>query len=362
MPYTVQAIADAISATALGETDLRIDEAPADAGPHDLAIAMLPKYAERLAEGSAQTAILWAGADWQSYGLRAAILVSRPRMAMSGITTMLDTGQGLVQPGIHPTAIIDDRAVLANDVAVGAFAVIASNAQIGAGSVIGPHVTIGPDARIGPGTNIRDHVSIGARVVIGRNFRAQPGARIGGDGFSYVTPEMSAVEMARATMKDQGTAKSQAYCRIHSLGAVTIGDDVEMGANSTIDNGTIRDTVIGDGTKIDNLVHVGHNTRVGQNCLLCGQTGISGSVEIGNFVVLGGQTGVADNLFIGDRVISGGGTKILSNAPAGRVLLGYPAIKMDLHTEIYKAQRRLPRLFKDVAALKRAVFKPDPGD
>ena len=130
-------------------------------------------------------------------------------------------------------------------------------------------------------------------------------------------------------------------------------------------HGTMNGASIADYTatvKLDNLVHVGHNTRVGQDCLLCGQTGVSGSVEIGNNVVLGGQTGVVDNIFIGDGVISGGGTKILSNVPAGRVIMGYPGIKMESHTEIYKAQRRLPRMARDVEALKKAVFKQPSSD
>ena len=210
---------------------------------------------------------------------------------------------------------------------------------------------------MGPGAQLREMVSIGARVTIGARFRAQPGARIGGDGFSYVTPEVSGAENVRKTLKDTGDARPQSWLRIHSLGSVTIGDDVEVGANCTVDNGTIRDTVIGDGTKLDNLVHVGHNTRIGRDCLLCGQTGTSGSVDIGNIVVLGGQCGVVDNIFIGDGVIAGGGTKILSNVPAGRVMMGYPAVKMETHTEVYKAQRRLPRLMRDIEALKKAVFK-----
>lgn len=168
--------------------------------------------------------------------------------------------------------------------------------------------------------------------------------------------------MARQTMSDQGDAKAQSYVRIHSLGGVRIGDNVEIGANATIDNGTIRATEIGDGTKLDNLVHIGHNARIGQDCIMAAQCGISGSVDIGNFVVLGGQCGVVDNIFIGDRVIAGGGSKILSNVPAGRVIMGYPAVKINLHTDIYKAQRRLPRLFRDVADLRNAVFKSDSSD
>ncbi|MEX0339773.1 MAG: UDP-3-O-(3-hydroxymyristoyl)glucosamine N-acyltransferase, partial [Arenibacterium sp.] len=170
------------------------------------------------------------------------------------------------------------------------------------------------------------------------------------------------VENARKTLGDQGDAEAQSWMRIHSLGAVTIGNDVEIGANSTIDNGTIRNTVIGDGTKIDSLVQVGHNVRIGRDCLLCAQSGVAGSVEIGNNVVLGGQSGVGDNIKIGDRVIAAGATILLSNVPEGRVMMGYPAVKMDTFTETYKVLRRLPRLARDISDLKKAVFKPGSSD
>ena len=363
MQFTIQQIADSLGAECQGETDLTILRAaePGDAGPTDLAMAMSAKYAETLSGGEARAAMLWEGADWQAMGLRAAIFVTRPRMAMAGITTMLDRGQG-VEPGVHPSAVIDPAAEIGEGVSIGPLAVIGARAKIGAGSVIGPHCTIGMDVVLGEQAHLREMVSIGARAQIGDRFIAQPGARIGSDGFSFVTPEISGVENARKTLGDQGDAKAQSWLRIHSLGAVEIGNDVEVGSNCTIDNGTIRNTRIGDGSKLDNLVHVGHNTRIGRDCLLCGQSGLSGSVDVGNNVVLGGQTGVADNVFIGDGVIAGGATKILSNVPAGRVVMGYPGVKMETHTEIYKAQRRLPRMARDVEALKKAVFKQSPSD
>ena len=202
---------------------------------------------------------------------------------------------------------------------------------------------------------ILEGVRIGARVRIGDRFIAQPGAVIGGDGFSFVTAERSAVEEVRATLGQRGEIRAQDWVRIHSLGAVTIGDDVEIGANSCVDRGTIRDTEIGRGTKLDNLVQVAHNVQIGEDCLLCGQSGIAGSARIGNRVVLGGKAGVADNLQVGDDVIAGAGTLILSNAPAGRVLLGYPAVRMDSQIEIMKAQRRLPKLVARVAALEKRL-------
>ena len=358
MSYTIEEIARALGTEARGDVSLTIRRAaePGTARPDDLALAMAPKYAEDLGNGQARAAMLWEGADWQAMGLAAAIFAPRPRMAMAGLTRMMDPGQGF-GTGIHPSAVIDPTAELGIGVSVGPLAIISAGARIGAGSVIGPHCYVGTEAELGEDAFLREMVSIGARVKIGARFTAQPGARIGSDGFSFVTPEVSGAENVRKTMGDQGDAKAQSWLRIHSLGAVRIGDDVEIGANATIDAGTIRATEIGDGCKLDNLVHVGHNVRTGRDCLFAGQTGISGSVEIGNNVILGGQCGVVDNIFIGDGVIAAGGTKILSNVPAGRVMMGYPGVKMDTQTEIYKAQRRLPRLMRDVAALKKAVSK-----
>ena len=221
---------------------------------------------------------------------------------------------------------------------------------------------MGTNAQIGTMGFLREGVRIGARVRIGERFIAQPGSVVGGDGFSYVTPEKSSVEQARQTLGDKGDTQSQSWTRIHSLGAVRIGDDVELGSNCTIDRGTIRDTRIGNGTKIDNLVMVGHNVEIGNDSLLCGCVGIAGSTRIGNNVVLGGQTGVSDNIFIGDNVITGGGTIVLSNIPEGRVMLGYPAMKMETTMEVFKGFRRLKRLFADVAELKKTVSKSGPSD
>lgn len=363
MSYTVAEIAASIGAKTAGDTSIVVQQAaePQSAGPDDLALAMNPLYAEGLAAGSARAAMLWPDADWQELGLQAAIFPQRPRFAMSGMTKMLDRGQGFA-PGIHPTAIIDPSAKLAADVSVGPLAIISAGACIGAGSVIGPHCFIGVDVTLGAGAYLREQVSIGARVIIGDRVIIQPGARIGGDGFSFVTAEPSTVESARKTLGDQGEAEAQPWIRIHSLGSVTLGDDVEIGMGCTIDCGTIRNTKIGNNTKLDNQVHLGHNVEIGENCLICGQVGIAGSARIGNNVVMAGQCGVNDNITVGDGVIAGGGTKLMSNVPAGRTMLGYPATQMDKQVELYKAQRRLPRVMRDIAALRKAVFKSGQDD
>ncbi|PZQ99422.1 MAG: UDP-3-O-(3-hydroxymyristoyl)glucosamine N-acyltransferase [Cereibacter sphaeroides] len=363
MGYSIREIAAALGADAMGDVDLIVDEAsePAAAGPRALALAMNPKYADGLATGAAQAAILWPGADWQVLGLRAAIVVPRPRVAMSGLTRIFDPGPQIGK-GIHPTAVIDPGADIGAGARIGPFVVVAAGVRIGPNARIASHVSIAEGARIGDDALILQGARIGARVVIGDRFICQPGAVIGGDGFSFVTPEKSGVEQVRETLGARENIQSQGWMRIHSLGSVQIGDDVEIGTNAAVDRGTIRSTMIGNGTKLDNLVHLGHNVQVGKDCLICGQVGVAGSVRIGDRVVLAGQVGVNDNIFIGDDVIAGGASKIFTNVPAGRVLLGYPAVKMDSHIEMQKALRRLPRLSAAVAALQKAISKPDAND
>jgi UDP-3-O-[3-hydroxymyristoyl] glucosamine N-acyltransferase len=361
MAHTIAEIAAALGAEAVGDLSLRVGRAsePAMAGAGDLALAMDPRYADGLAKGQARAAMLWPGADWQGLGLQAAIFAPRGRLAMAGLSVLMDPGPDLA-PGIHPMTVIDPTAQIGAGAAIGPFVTIGADVQIGARARIASHVSVSEGAVIGDDALICQGARIGARVHIGHRFICQPGAVIGADGFSFVTPEKSGVEEIRETLSQRSEIRQQTWTRIHSLGAVTIGDDVEIGANCTIDRGTIRDTVIGRGTKLDNQVHIGHNVEVGEDTLLCGQVGIAGSARIGSRVVLAGQVGVNDNIFVGDDVIAGGGTKIFTNAPQGRVLLGYPAVKMETHVEMQKALRRLPRLGARVAALE-AVITPSSG-
>ncbi len=350
MAHSVKDIAAALGAEAFGAVDLLVESAaePAAAGPADLALAMTPAYGDALMAGQAKAAVLWPGADWQALGLEAAIIAPRARLAMAGLTQMLD--RPLPRQGISPLAAIDPTATIGADVSIGAFAVIGAGAVIGQGTWVADQVSIaegvqiGADCQIHAGVRLRRGVRLGARVIL------QPNVAIGGDGFSFVTSEPSNVERARETLGEAEVIApaDPTWHRIHSLGGVEIGDDVEVGANSCVDAGTIRATRIGTGTKIDSLVQVGHNVIVGQHCLLCAQAGIAGSTVIGDRVVVGGKAGVADNLKIGDDVVLGGGSVVLSNVPAGRVMMGYPATKMVTHIEGYKALRRLPRILRDL--------------
>jgi UDP-3-O-[3-hydroxymyristoyl] glucosamine N-acyltransferase len=356
MAHSIRDIATALGAQAEGNLDLLILRAaePQTATATDLALAMDPRYGEGLAKGAAKAALVWPGADWRAMGLEAAIFAPRGRLAMAGLTVLLDAGPQIAD-GVHPMAIVDPTAEIGAGARIAPFVTIGAGVKIGARARIASHVSIAENAVIGDDALILQGARIGARVTIGDRFICQPGAVVGADGFSFVTPEKSGVEEIRGTLGKREEIREQSWTRIHSLGAVTLGDDIELGANVVIDRGTIRDTRIGSGTKLDNLVHIGHNVQIGRDCLLCGQVGIAGSARIGDRVVMGGQCGVNDNIFVGDDVICGGATKVFTNAPAGRVLLGYPAVKMESHIEMQKALRRLPRLATKVAEMEKAI-------
>lgn len=346
MTLTLGDIATALGAQASGALDIEITGAaePADAGPTDLALAMSPEFAEGLAKGQAQAAVVWAGADWQAMGLRGAIEVPRARLAMSKLTQMLDPGDAF-GTGIHAMTVIADDAQIGEGAVIGPFTEIGAGAQIAAGARIAGRVTIGAGCVIGDDVQIHAGVVLQPRVRLGDRVTIHPGTVIGCDGFSYVTEVPSHPE----TVKTQGGGVTlQPYepadwHKIASLGAVSIADDVEIGANCTIDAGTIRPTAIGARTKLDNLVHIGHNCSIGCDTLICGQVGLAGSVTIGDRVVLAGQVGVGDHHFVGDDVVTGGATKIMSNVPSGRVMLGYPAQRMDKALDGVKTLRRLAR-------------------
>lgn len=354
--YTIAEIAEKLGAEAVGDVSIRVGsvQEPSKADGTQLALAMEPSYEAALREGEANAAVVWAGADWENLGLKAAIFAPRSRYVLSGVTRVFEHVPD-IEIGIHPTAIIDDTATIGANPSIGPFVVVSAGAKIGDNARIASHASVGRDAVIGDNALIYQGVHIGARVVIGDDFYAQQGVAVGVDGFSYVTPKPGAVEEAKATGQITSASQTSGFARINSLGTVILGDRVEIGANSALDRGTIANTTIGDGTKLDNLVHVGHNVTVGQNCLLCGQVGIAGSSVIGDRVVLGGQVGVADHITVGSDVIAAGKSGISSNVPSGRIMMGSPAMKMDLNIEAYKALRRLPRLVAKVAKLEKKV-------
>jgi len=361
MQISVAELAQALGAKAVGDVDQLISgpSEPGAATAGLIALAMDESYSEALKQGDASVAILWQGADWKSLGLSAAIFVPRPRYALSGVTTLFGV-EPVTAKGIHPTAVIDPTAEIGENPSIGPFVVIGKGVKLGANARVLSHSSIAEGAVIGANALIFEGVRIRARVEIGDDFICQSNAVIGGDGFSFVTPEAGAIEEARSMSQDI-TGGTDEYARINSLGTVVIGDRVEVGANTTIDRGTISNTVIGTGTKIDNLVQVGHNVKIGKHCLLCGMAGIAGSAVLHDRVILGGNAGVMDHVIVGANSIATGKAAILSNVPPNRVMMGNPAVPMKTSIESYKALRRLPRLARKLADLEKQVSKLDPN-
>lgn len=238
--------------------------------------------------------------------------------------------------GIHPTAVIGSGVALGEGVSIGPHAVIGDDCRIGdrarihALASIGRGAQVGPESEVFPNVTIYDGVSLGARVIV------HAGAVIGSVGFGYAQD-------------------GEAHISLPHIGTVIVEDDVEIGANVTIDRATTGATVIGQGTKIDNLVHIAHNVTIGRHCLLAGQVGISGSVTLGDHVVLAGQVGVADHVVLGDAAQAGARAAIIGDVPAGAVVWGYPARKRGEQLRIEAATSRLPELVRALQDLKRRL-------
>jgi len=241
------------------------------------------------------------------------------------------------QPGIHPTAVVSPDARLGVDVTIGAFSQIGARASIGDRVELGPRSVVEHDASIGddsilhPGSIIRERVAIGKRCII------QSNAVIGSDGFGYAKQE------------------DGSWYRIIQTGTVVIEDDVEIGAGTTIDRAAVGETRIGQRTKIDNLVHIGHGCQIGKDCLICAQVGLAGSTRLGDNVILAGQVGAAGHLTIGSGVIAVAQTGIPSSIEPGRTISGSPAIDQKTWLKSSAVHARLPELNKLLRELDRRV-------
>lgn len=353
-PVTLAEIAAALNAQLEGDGSIVIARAvhPSEAeGPDDLALAMEKGLGEVLAASKARAAVLAEGAEVPA-NIAGWIVVKRPRYAMAGLLDIFEKPVH-AEPGVHPQAFVAPDAVLGQGVSVGPFAYVGPKAVLGDGVIVMPQATVGAEAVIGKDSLIHPGSRIGERVVMGERCIIHPNAAVGNDGFSFVTPEPGSVESAKTTGRVVGT--NVLIRRVNSIGTVVLGDDVEVGANATIDRGTVTATRIGSGTKIDNLVQIGHNVQVGTNCMLCGHVGIAGSTIIGDRVVLAGKVGVADHVKIGNDAVVAANSGVGTDIPAKAVYMGYPAVPRDRAFDQYKGLARLKRLFADVADLKNRV-------
>jgi UDP-3-O-[3-hydroxymyristoyl] glucosamine N-acyltransferase len=360
--YTLSALAEALAGELVGDGTITVNRLahPADLrGAGDLALVMDEKLLPLLNQGTARAAVISKNTKLETGVVEASIVVSRPRLAMAILTRMFSTPVPFCS-GIHPTAIVESGVTLGKNISVGAYSFVGAGAVIGDNSILHPQTYIcagavlGADSLIYPGVKIGGNVRIGDRCIIHFN------TSIGADGFSYVTPEPGSVEQAKSGSSGHITNLNSHLVRIYSLGGVIIGDDVEIGANTSIDQGTVMPTRIGHGTKIDNLVQVGHNVTIGDSCLICGGVGIAGSVVIGNRVVLGGAVGVADHVKIGDNVVVMGMSGVSGPIKPNSVVGGMPARPREKMMENYFNLSRLKSFFQKVDTLVERVDRLDP--
>ncbi len=265
-----------------------------------------------------------------------AVISGNPRLAFARVMEFFQPAAP-PEKGIHPTAIIDPTAIIGDNVTIREFCYVGRHARLAEGSVIYPHVTVGDGAQIGENCVVFASVVIGHHVCIGARVRIHSGTVLGGDGFGYVIDE-----------------KGNHY-KVPQVGTVIIEDDVEIGANVCIDRATMGATRVGSGTKIDNLVQIAHNVQIGRNCILCGQSGLSGSVEVGDGAILAGQAGSRDHVKIGKGAIVGAKSGVMDDVPDGEFVAGTPALPGRQRMKLEAAFRKMPDTAKSVRDLEKQV-------
>ena len=288
-----------------GDREIRRVSSLEDAGPHDLSFAT-PGRALKQA-GASEAACLLVPLDYSNEARRTVIRTTDPRGAIARAISKLHPIAER-QPGIHPTAVIGPAAVVRHGASIGPMVTIGARAHIGVGTTVDAGSAIGDDVHIGDRCVIHAHVTIYRDVKIGNEVILHAGCVIGADGFGFVLT-------------------GGAYEKFPQIGRVEIGDRVEIGANSCVDRAALGVTYIGDGTKLDNMVHVGHNCRIGKHVVVAAQTGFSGGVVVEDYAVIGGQVGVGDKARIESGAVLGSGSGVLTSkiVRAGQVMWGTPA-------------------------------------
>lgn len=335
--------------------DVRIEKLspPLLADNSTLALALSEEEIHNLQMSDAKAALVPLGVSLEHIST---IEVERPRLAMMKLLHLFYVPPQ-TQVGVHPTAVVDSSAKLGENVSVGPNVVIARNAEIGNNTKLVANVYVGQGTKVGcnclfhPGVNIGDFVKIGNSVVI------HHGASIGADGFSFVTETPSNVEAAKEQGNLEGDFQQQKIYKIPSIGSVDIKDDVEIGANTTIDRGTVEDTIIGRGTKIDNLVMVAHNCKVGENCMIISQVGLAGSCNVGDRAVLAGQVGTADHINIGADSIVMAKSGVSKSIPNKSIVFGIPAMPRKEYIKQMKTLKDAEMLIKEFKKYKPMLEK-----
>jgi len=318
----------------------------------DLALVLSPNAVPFLHTGKVRNAVIPAEVGELQVPTANQIIVKRPRLVLARLMEWFER-PAFVHEGVHPSAVIDEGAQLGVGVRIGPHCWVGPGSVLGDGSALVANVSVGADVRIGQNCLLHAGVRIGDRCRLGSRVIIQPNAVIGGDGFAFVTPERGSVESVRET--GEVRAFNTELVRINSIGHVIIEDDVEVGANACIDRGTLGETRVGRGTKIDNLVQVGHNVTIGQNCLVVAQVGLGGSSKVGDRAVVGGQAGLPDHLSIGADAVVHAQAGITNHIPDRAVVIGSPAQPKREFLEREVHLKRLPAMYKALKELQRHV-------
>jgi UDP-3-O-[3-hydroxymyristoyl] glucosamine N-acyltransferase len=309
--YSIQEINEVLKGVIVGDAALKIT------APEQLELACTSEISfignkkyEKLWEASkACAAVVNEDISINPGENRAFIKVKNADLAMSQILELFAPPNPLFNIDVHATAIIDSTAIIGNGTRIGAGCYIGPNVQLGENVTIYPNVTILDECTIGNNTTIWSGAVIRERCLMGTGCIIHPNATIGADGFGFrPDPERGLV-------------------KIPQIGNVVLGNNVEIGANTCVDRGKFSSTVLGDGCKIDNLVQIGHNSRLGKFCIMAGNSGLAGSVTLGNGVIIGGSASIKDHTTIGDGAIVGAGSGVVADIPAGKTMLGYPAVE-----------------------------------
>jgi UDP-3-O-[3-hydroxymyristoyl] glucosamine N-acyltransferase len=338
---TAASIAASVGGTVIGDEAAVVSGvAPLDrAQSHHLTFLASAKYAPLLAAADPGVLLVTSGLAETPGSARARIVVANPHDAMLSQLAALYPAPRHVA-GIHPTAVIGRGAAIGDNVAIGPYVVIGDRARIGARTSLHSHVTVGAGVDVGDDVELYEGVTLYSGTSLGDRVRIHAGARIGSDGFGYVF-------------------RNGVHEKIPHVGRCIVERDVEIGANTTIDRGSIDDTVIGAGTRIDNLVQIAHNVRIGRLCLIMSQVGVAGSVHVADGCILAGQAGLAGHITVGKGARLAAQAGVFGDVPAGETWSGYPARP---HREALRAQAAMFRLPSIMRALERLVGKRDDSE
>ena len=313
-------LADRVAGRVVGDPDrvIRAVRPLESAGEHDLAVLHNPKYTAAAGRSGAGVILVREPAGLETRDL---LLHDEPYLALARILEILYPAER-PPAGVHPSAVVDPDARLGERVSVGPCAVIEGGADIGDDTIVGPGCVVGRGAVVGAGCLLHARVVVAHGCRVGDRCILQPGVVLGGDGFGFATAD-------------------GVHHKVPQVGAVILEDDVEVGANSTVDRGSLGDTIIRAGTTIDNLVMIAHNVEIGRGCLVAAQVGVAGSTTVGDGVMMGGQVGVSGHVEIGDGAQLGARSAVMKSVPAGTLVSGDPARPF---RETRRAQAELARI------------------